>query len=200
MEKRGVIVHILVCLLTIFGTFSLPAFGAHFLAEEEQFYMDRFVFSGQYPDMETMEIHAERKKRVQFNVTGSFPKLESVVYKGSFGLLRSKIKGECPELSSVNLSCTSCRMDLDFRGEWKKNASIYIRNEQEPITIMLPKDIGVVVYTQVDMNSKVVAEGSLIKRGRGFWKKTFRNSLVGESPVTLTFHVETRNGGVIFLR
>lgn len=167
MEKRGVIVHILVCLLTIFGTFSLPAFGAHFLAEEEQFYMDRFVFSGQYPDMETMEIHAERKKRVQFNVTGSFPKLESVVYKGSFGLLRSKIKGECPELSSVNLSCTSCRMDLDFRGEWKKNASIYIRNEQEPITIMLPKDIGVVVYTQVDMNSKVVAEGSLIKREIG---------------------------------
>lgn len=61
MEKRGVIVHILVCLLTIFGTFGLPAFGAHFLAEEEQFYMDRFVFSGQYPDMETMEIHAERK-------------------------------------------------------------------------------------------------------------------------------------------
>lgn len=53
--------HILVCLLTICGVFSLPAFGAHFLAEEEQFYMDRFVFSGQYPDMETMEIHAERK-------------------------------------------------------------------------------------------------------------------------------------------
>ena len=95
--------HILVCLLTICGVFSLPAFGAHFLAEEEQFYMDRFVFSGQYPDMETMEIHAERKKRVQFDVTGRFPKLESVVYKGSFGLLRSKIKGECPELSFVDL-------------------------------------------------------------------------------------------------
>lgn len=192
--------HILVCLLTICGVFGLPAFGAHFLAEEEQFYMDRFVFSGQYPDMETMEIHAERKKRVQFDVTGSFPKLESVVYKGSFGLLRSKIKGECPELSFVDLSCTSCRMDLDFRGDWKKNAAIHIRNEQEPITILLPKDVGVVVYTQVDMNSKVVAEGALMQKGRGFWKKTFRNSLVGEAPVTLTFHVATRNGGTIFLR
>lgn len=193
--------HILICLLTIFfGAFNLPVFSAHFLAEEEQFYMEKFVFSGKYPDMETMEIHAERKKRVQFDMTGSFPKLESVVYKGSFGLLRSKIKGDCPELSSINLSCTSCRMDLDFRGDWKKNSSIFIRNEQEPITILLPKDVAVIVYTQIDMKSKVIAEGALIQKGRGFWKKVFRNSLVGESPVTLTFHVETCNGGTIFLR
>lgn len=179
---------------------SLPVFAEHYISEDEKFYIDRFNFSGEFPDMETMEIHAQRKKRVHLDASGDFPKLESIVYNGSFGSLRAKLTGNYPELTSLVFVCSSCKMDLDFRGQWQKNTTISVSNESEPLTLTLPKDVGVIVHTKVSTKGKVVLEGDFEKRGRGIWNKTYHNSLVGVVPITLVFEVYSGSGGVITLR
>ncbi len=181
-------------------SFAFSEGPAHYLSEDEKFYVDTFDFSGNFPDTETIEIHAQRKKRVHFDVSGQFPKLETISYQGAFGLLRAKLTGEYPELSLLTMSCTSCKMDLDFRGNWKKNVTVQISNESEPITVILPKEVGVIVHTQVSMKGQVITSSELTQKGRGIWRKTFQNSLVREAPVTLTFHINSSNGGTIILR
>ncbi|ADZ18436.1 hypothetical protein [Chlamydia psittaci] len=181
-------------------SFSLPVYSEHYISEDEKFHIDRFNFSGEFPDMETMEIHAQRKKRVHFDVSGDFPKLESIVYNGSFGFLRAKLTGRYPELTSLVISCSSCKMDLDFRGKWERNATISLSNEAEPLTLTLPKNVGVIVHTKVSTKGKVMLEGDFEKRGRGIWRKTYHNSLVGIAPVTLVFEVQSGSGGTITLR
>ncbi|BAE81628.1 conserved hypothetical protein [Chlamydia felis Fe/C-56] len=162
--------------------------------------MDRFNFSGKFLDMETMEIHAQRKKRVHFDASGVFPKLESIVYNGSFGFLRAKLTGWYPELTSLVIACSSCKMDLDFRGKWEKNTSISVSNESAPLTLTFPKDVGVIVHTKVSTKGKVIVEGNFEKQGRGIWKKTYHNSLVGIAPITLVFDVHSGSGGTITLQ
>ncbi|QVE48706.1 hypothetical protein SBV42_02825 [Chlamydia crocodili] len=179
---------------------SLPVFSEHYISEDEKFYIDRFNFSGEFPDMETMEIHAQRKKRVHFDASGEFPKLESIVYNGSFGFLRAKLTGNYPGLTSLVFTCSSCKMDLDFRGNWHKNTTISVSNESEPLTLTFPKNVGVIVHTKVSTKGKVVLEGDFEKRGRGIWNKTYHNSLVGIAPITLVFEVHSGSGGTITLR
>ncbi|MEF9496656.1 hypothetical protein [Chlamydia sp. 04-14] len=179
---------------------SLPVFSEHYISEDEKFYIDRFNFSGEFPDMETMEIHAQRKKRVHFDASGEFPKLESIVYNGSFGFLRAKLTGNYPELTSLVFACSSCKMDLDFRGRWQQNTTISVSNESEPLTLTFPKNVGVIVHTKVSTKGKVVLEGDFEKRGRGIWNKTYHNPLVGIAPITLVFEVRSGSGGTITLR
>ncbi|AHK63799.1 hypothetical protein [Chlamydia avium] len=180
--------------------FNCSLFSEHYISEDEQFHIDRFNFSSSFPDMETMEIYAQRKKRVHFDVSGDFPRLVSIAYHGSFGFLRGKLTGNYPELTTLEFSCSSCKMDLDFRGTWYKNTFITINNESEPVTLVLPRDVGVIVHTTVSTKGKVIVEGDLVKRGRGIWKKTYCNSLIDLSPVTLVFNVHSRSGGAIILR
>nr|WP_231881970.1 hypothetical protein [Candidatus Chlamydia sanziniae] len=186
---------------TLFCSLGNTVFAVpHYVVEEERFHIDRFNFSGYFPDMESMEIEAQYKKRVEFDVTGDFPKLESIVYKGSFGYLRAKFKGHYPCLTLLNFLCTSCKMDMDFRGDWLQSGSITIRNEEEPIVLLLPKNVGVIVHTTTSLKGKVCIEGSFVKQGRGIWNKTYHNSSVGSSPVTLVFHVRSSGSGTITLR
>lgn len=192
-------------LLILFCCFSLVPcnsflFSEHYISEDEKFHIDRFNFSGVFPEMETMEIHAQRKKRVHFDASGDFPKLASITYHGSFGFLRGKLTGNYPELTALEFSCSSCKIDLDFRGTWHQNTFITITNESEPVTLVLPKDVGVVVHTTVSTKGRVIVEGDFVKRGRGIWKKTYCNSLIDFSSVTLVFHVHSRSGGTIILR
>ncbi|ANG66220.1 hypothetical protein JG731_03935 [Chlamydia gallinacea] len=192
--------------LILFFCFSLGLVNSslfseqHYISEDEQFHIDRFNFSGAFPEMETMEIHAQRKKRVYFDASGDFPRLTSIVYQGSFGFLRGKLTGNYPELTALEFSCSSCKMDLDFRGTWHKHTHITVNNESERVTLVLPKNVGVVVHTQVSTKGKVMVEGDLVQRGRGIWKKTYSNSLVDVAPVTLVFNVQSRSGGTIVLR
>lgn len=171
----------------------------HYVSEEETFYVHKLNFSGEFPDMETMKIHAQRKKHVKFDVTGNFPKLETISYLGSFGYLHADFKGEYPSLTSIHISCTTCQMDMDFRGKWFQNSTIFICNEKQPISLVLPRDVGVIVHTTTTLQGKVLVEGDLIRSGRGVWHKTYHNSSVGTSPITLVFHVKS-SGGTISLR
>ncbi len=147
-----------------------------------------------------MEIQAQRKKRVHLDASGDFPKLESIVYQGSFGFLRAKLTGNFPRLTSLAVTGTSCKMDLDFRGQWERNTVITVRNEGEPLILALPQDVGVVVHTKVSTKGKVIIEGDLVKCGRGIWNKTYCNAWVGLSPITLIFEVQSGSGGTITLR
>ncbi|WP_201456637.1 hypothetical protein [Chlamydia sp. 17-3921] len=174
--------------------FAVP----HYVSEEESFFVHHLNFSGDFPDMETMEIQAQRKKQVKFDASGNFPKLESVFYRGSFGSLKANFSGCYPNLSSVNFSCTACKMDLDFRGQWFQNNSIVISNEEQPISLILPQDVGIIVHTKTTFKGKVFINGDFVKQGHGIWNKTYHNSLVGISPITLVFHVRS-SGGTISL-
>ncbi|WP_174165546.1 hypothetical protein [Chlamydia serpentis] len=187
-----------------FVFFAVSSFGnqilsvPHWLSEEESFYTHRFDFSKNYPDMENIEIQAQRKKRVEFNMTGEFPRLETVDYVGSFGHLRAKFRGHYSVLSCLNFSCGACKMDMDFRGNWRKSGTITICNQQEPITLKLPQDVGVIVHTKISLKGKVCILGNLVKQGWGVWNKTYHNDLVGVSEVTLVFNVAS-GGGTITL-
>ncbi|EPP35339.1 putative lipoprotein [Chlamydia ibidis] len=176
------------------------AYGDHYVfRDDESFHVDKFDFSGKFPELEVMEIRAERKKRVHFDASGEFPELETITYKGSFGYLKAKVTGNYPKLSSMTIDCTSCKMDIDCRGIWSRSAHIFIHNISEPINIILPKDVGVVVHTKVSTGGKVAVQGDLIKKGRGIWAKTYLNSLANTSAIVLTFEVNSDAGGIITL-
>ncbi|CRI33104.1 Uncharacterized protein BN1224_CV14_A_06130 [Chlamydia pneumoniae] len=168
------------------------------LSEEESFYTHRFDFSKSYPDMENMEIQAQRKKRVEFNLTGEFPKLETLNYQGSFGHLRAKCRGVYPVLYALNFSCSSCKMDMDFRGKWNRSSTITISNQKESINLKLPKDVGVIVNTKTSLKGNVCPGSTFIKQGWGVWNKIYHNDLVGFSEVTLIFNVSSEGGTITF--
>lgn len=180
--------------------FCFPLFGKHYVARDEKLHTDYLDFSSTFSDMETLEIHAQRKKRIHFDVSGSFPNLETIHYQGSFGYLRANITGDYPAMHAMAFTCSSCRMELDFQGRWYKDACIRIANEGEPIVLTLPSDVGVIVHTDISMKGKIVIEHDLQKQGFGLWKKTYRNALVGHSPITLVFEVRSGAGGMIILR
>lgn len=190
------------CYLCLFLGLSVPLCGLseRYVMENEQFYVDHLSFSDTHANLETMDICAERKKRVHLDVSGNFPKLESVNYTGSFGRLTGMFTGNYPELSSLTFVCTTCKMDMDFRGVWYRDVSIVLHNETEPIVLICPQDVGVIVHTRTSMQGKVVVGNQFTKQGRGIWKKTYHNSLVGRSPITLTFIVESGLGGTITIR
>lgn len=181
---------------------ALPFCGwsERYVLESEQFYVDRLTFDDTHTQLETMDIWAERKKRVHLDVSGDFPKLESVNYQGSFGCLTGVFTGNYPELTSLTFTCTTCKMNMDFRGMWHQDASILIHNETEPIVLICPQNVGVIVHTKTSMQGKVVVGPQFTKQGRGIWNKTYHNALVGSSPVTLTFVVESCQGGNISIR
>lgn len=181
---------------------SMPVvgFSERCVIESEQLHVDHFQFANTSAELETIDICADRRKRVRLDVSGSFPKLETVSYQGSFGKMWGIFTGDYPELSSLNFECTTCKMDMDFRGVWHRDATIFIRNEGEPIVLKCPQNVGVVVHTKMGTSGKVLLNGSFVKKGYGVWNKTYHNSLVGTSPVTLTFVVESYGRGLVTLR
>lgn len=175
-------------------------FSEQFVVEKEQFHIDTFQFRDKCSSLESIDINAERKKCVRLDVSGSFPQLERVSYKGSFGKMWGMFTGDYPKLDTLDFECSACRMEMDCRGSWHQPATVVIRNENAPIILMCPRDVGVVIRTKVGPQGKVLIHGSYQKKGRGIWNRTYHNSLVGVSPITVTFIVESYGQGSITLR
>jgi hypothetical protein len=164
--------------------------------EEKRYRVDTFDFSGEYPQLENIDIDARRKKRVELNLTGEYPLLEKINYEGSFGSLAGRLTGKFSSLSSVTISCSSAAMQLDFSGKWEKNCEITIRGSTGDILLVLPKDIGVLVKTKTSPTGKV-QNLSLSKKGWGWMNKTFVNEHYAVSPILLTINIEATKANVI---
>lgn len=161
-------------------------------------HVDRFDFSGSFPNLEDIDIDARKKKRVEFDLSGDYPKLASVNYEGSFGHLKGDLTGKYPLLSSVNILCTSCAMQLNLAGEWKQSCQIAIRGMKEDIVLTLPEDVGLIIHTKTSPSGKVIAKEGLKKKGWfKIWKKTYHNALAETAPVVLTLDIETTDGKII---
>lgn len=159
--------------------------------------IDRYDFSGVFSNLENIDIDARRKKRVEFDLTGEYPLLETLNYEGGFGHLDAKLTGAFPILQVVNFLCTNCAMEFDLGGKWEQSCEINIRGLKEDVVITLPSDVGLVIHTKTSTRGKVIASDQLKKKGWiGFWNKTFIHN--PEAEVVLTLNVETSNGRIFF--
>lgn len=161
--------------------------------------VDVFDFSGEFPNLENIDIDAKRRKRVEFYLTGDFPLLETLTYEGCFGFLKSELTGNFPLLREINFLCTSCAMTFDLTADWQRSCDITIRGMDEDVILKLPKDVGLIIHTKTAPNGKVILGSEELKKKGWFriWKKTYRNPLVATSDVVLTINVETKKGCII---
>lgn len=158
--------------------------------------IDAFDFSGAWPNLENIAIDGKRKRRVEIDLTGKYPLLESISYEGGFGTLSADLTGEFPLLETVDFVCGASKMTFDLRSEWQRNCTINIGGRTEDITLLLPTDVGLVVNTKVGAAGKVIVEG-LKKRGMGILKKKYDNGLVETAEIVLQINVETSGGRII---
>ncbi len=167
-----------------------------FEQREQKYRIDVYDFSGEYSQLENIDIDARRKKRVEMLLTGEYPLLEKVHYEGSFGSLIGKITGSFPKLSLLNFLCSSAAMQLDLNGKWKQSCEINIQGTTGNIALTLPKDIGVIIHTKTGPTGKVF-NNDLQKQGWGWVNKTFVNELYGQSEIQLTINVEVTKAKII---
>ncbi|MCC5832523.1 MAG: hypothetical protein JJU12_05720 [Chlamydiales bacterium] len=192
---------LLLSLLFTSSLFALPPIdrsASTFQMRKVNQRVDRFDFSGAFPNLENIDIDARKNKCVEFDLSGEYPLLTSVNYEGSFGSLKGALTGKYPILSTVNILCTSCAMQLDLTGEWERSCRITIRGVKEDIALTLPEGIGLIIHTKTSPSGKVIAKEGLKKKG---WlkilKKTYHNALAETAPIVLTLDIETTDGKII---
>ncbi|MEG1542267.1 MAG: hypothetical protein RRZ67_02475 [Victivallaceae bacterium] len=166
---------------------------------KSEFYTEEMDFSGIYPHLENINIDATRKKRVELNLSGSYPVLKTVFYRGSFGTLAVNACGDLPVLENASFLCSSCHLLLDLSGQWSKSASITVKNENEDIRLIFPADIGVIVRTTTGLKGKVSSAMGFRKVSGSWNKKMFVNDKYPDASVRLTVDIVTCGKGSIFL-
>jgi hypothetical protein len=160
--------------------------------------VDVFDFSGEFEQLEEIDIDARKRKNVEFYLTGDYPLLESVHYTGSFGIFSGELTGNFPKLSLINFLCTSCAMNFDLCAEWQSSCEINIVGKDENIIVKLPNEVGLVVYTKTSLKGKVVVSEELKRQGRySLRQKKFQNAIAETAPVVLTINIETNDGHII---
>lgn len=167
-----------------------------YVEQPKKFRVDTYDFSGEYPNLETIDINARKKKHVELDLSGEYPKLESIEYEGSFGLFNGKLTGDFPNLKTATFMMTSALMHFDLTGEWKRSCDITINGAKRDITLYLPKDIGVCVTTSTGVRGGVHAKGFTKKGWLPFTKKEYQNELAESSDIVLTIHVTSTDGHI----
>lgn len=157
--------------------------------------IDHFDFSGEWPNIEVIDIDATRKKRVEIDLTGHYPLLEKIHFEGGFGLLNGAITGQFPKLTTINFLCGSSAMTLDFRAKWTQSCEINVRGMKENINITLPAEVGLVVMTKVGARGHVYVEG-LKKKGFGLLNKHYKNALADRAEIVLYVNIEATDGNI----
>ncbi|MBF5051007.1 Uncharacterized protein CLAVI_000632 [Candidatus Clavichlamydia salmonicola] len=195
---------ILMTFSSFFSTFAtdiLPQNDSYprCLQIKERQYIEHIDLDGSYPELEFIDIDAIRKKRVDFFLTGDFPALQEILYRGSFGLLKGTFSGEFPLLNKIMIACGSSEMKLNFVAPWQRDCLITVTNKEQDMHITCPSNVGVIIHTKVSWKGKVKILNGLQQKSRGLCRKTFQNKLVGSSPILLTFNLESHQGGTIFL-
>lgn len=160
--------------------------------------VDRYDFSGEFPNLKKVDIDAKKKKKIEFDLSGEYPLLTVVNYTGNFGHLKGDFTGNYPLLEQMNLVCGSCAMELDLNGNWQKSCHITIKGGEKDIVIQLPEEVGLVIYTKTAIPGKVIAKESLIKhKWYKILNKTYYNDKAKTAPVVLTLDIELTDGQII---
>ncbi len=194
---RFLILLFLLCTTSLLAA-PIDRSASSFQMRKQKRYVERFDFSGEFPNLADIDIDARKKKNVEFDLSGEYPLLTVVNYEGSFGHLKGDLTGKYPCLTLVNIFCTSCAMQLDLTGEWERSCQLNIRGVKEDVTLILPEGVGLIVKTKTAPAGKVFAKEGLKKQGwMKVWKKTYHNELVDTAPVVLTLDIETTLGNII---
>lgn len=171
---------------------------ASFTQRKQQCRVDVYDFIGDYPNLKNIDIDAKRKKRVEFNLTGSYPVLEKIVYEGGFGSLNGLLVGDFPSLKQVNFLCGNMAMNFNLQGQWHQSCACTFRGAKEPIVLQLPKDVGVIAHVNTKLGAKVIA-GPLKKKG--WWKithRTYKNQLADTADIVLTLYIDAAKSSITF--
>lgn len=156
---------------------------------QEKKHVDRFDFSGNFPNLENIDIDATKKYRVEMTLDGNFPLLEEIRYLGSFGDLKVKMTGTFHALTNADFSVASSNSKFDLRGTYQKHCTIRIASTRGNMTIIVPKDVGYVLTTHIGPKGRVVTD--LKQKGFGWLERRYENDLQ-EKMITLS--LETKEG------
>lgn len=166
-----------------------------FSKSEKKIKIDQFDFSGDWPNLENIDIDGQRKKRVEIDLSGNYPLLKQITFQGGFGILDGQLTGTYPLLESVQFLCGSRKITLDLTAQWQKNCEMKIIGSKEDITLVLPANVNLIVDTKVALKGRVFAEG-LTKKGWGVLKKRYEKISEQSEIATLTLYVETTEGNI----
>lgn len=153
--------------------------------------VDRFNFSGNYPQLENIDIDATRKYRVEMLLDGNYPILSDIRYKGSIGELKVKMTGTFHKLTSAEYFLGSTQAKIDLRGSYKKPCTIHLTSSKGDVTVTLPKDTGYTVTVHQGPTGRVRTE--LKQKGYGWLERHYENAIVEK---TLTIEIETKEGTI----
>ncbi len=156
--------------------------------------IDHFDFSGEFQNLDRIDIDGRRLKDVKIDLTGVYPLLESITFESSFGELEGRLTGHFLTLKEINFLCGSTAVKLDCSGGFDQPCTVHLLSKGD-IYLKLPQNVSVVAYTKT-VTGRV--KTPLKKKGWGILNKTFVNSLYDESlPPHLTLHIETNAGTII---
>lgn len=155
--------------------------------------IDLFDFSGEYVNLQDIDIDGKRLKEVEMLLTGTYPVLKSISFDGGLGSVDANLTGEFPVLEKINFVCNAAALKLDLTGQWKQDCSINIDSLCGEVNLILPKDVGVVVYSKNGLWR--LHKGELKKKG---WLKNkhYFNELYEKAPITLHINIVAKEGHV----
>lgn len=184
------------------GAYSLPRQGNKQIDQNVTSFelrqnkrVDVFDFTGEYTNLENIDIDGRRLREVEMLLVGEYPLLTSINYDGGLGAIKGELTGRFPLLEEINFSCRAASLALDLAGIWERNCEINLSSHSAQIILNLPKDIGVIVHTRTNLGK--VIKGSLKKKGWGLLNKTYVNELYQEAPITLVINIENKDGRII---
>lgn len=169
-----------------------------FEQRQQKYQVEVYDFVGLYPNLEHIDIDAKRKKRVEFNMKGSYPVLQDIVYEGGFGTLKGELTGEFPALQTASFLCGNTAMTFNLKGNWSQSCLFTFRGMKEPLTLQIPDHVGVIAHVNTKIGAKI-SPGPLKKKG--WWKlshRTYQNELAEAAPVVLTFYIDVADAPVTF--
>lgn len=164
--------------------------SSSFEMREKKERVDVFDFSGEYPQLEKIDIDGKKKRVVEFILDGSYPLLTQINYTGGFGSFKGDLTGSFPVLEKVTLACSKAVMEIDLQGQWSKKCEIYLASQGD-LRVLLPKDIPLLIHTKCAPGGKVIP-GELKRKSFGWLSKTY---VRGDEPL-LIINCETKAGSI----
>lgn len=139
--------------------------------------VETYDFSGDFPELEEINIDAKRKMRVEMVLNGNYPSLKDFLYVGSFGTFEGVVTGHFSKIKEMTFACGSSSVCLDFNGTWDKDCVINVHNNYGDVTLKLPQNVALTVSTKVGPTGKIVSnDKSLLKKKSLNWMhKSFCN-------------------------
>lgn len=120
---------------------------------------------------------------------GNHPELASFFVEANATRINARMSGSFPNLKLLDFEFNAVKATLDLVGDWTHSHNIAIEANAGWLKILLPRHVGVKVFSQTTMT---MFRHLGLQRGEG----GLVNEAYGKSPATLTLDVEANVGRI----